>query len=50
MADGLNGKLSGEQLARFSKDVARLEALEARREEIAKLALAMEHEIGKNKI
>jgi hypothetical protein len=43
----MNGKLSNEALARFSRDVAKLEALEARREEIARNVLAREEEIGK---
>lgn len=47
MAEEFNSRISNEALAKFSKDVSRLEALEARREALAKKALSLEEEIGK---
>jgi hypothetical protein len=49
MADDL-GKLSSEDILRFSKTVSEVKALTARQEEIAKKVLAVEKDIGKVRI
>lgn len=50
MANDLDNKLSGEQLATFNRNVSKLEALEERRQRTAKEVLKLEREIGELRI